>query len=96
MLCATLHAVAAPLRGGLTPALAAMENIGMDTRSLQLMLVHAAYGRSMIVAQSLESKLIVFLMSHAIENGYPIKNDSLKKLTMGALVNQFIDKYKPP
>ena len=67
----------------------------MDTRSLQLVLVHAAYGRSMIVAQSLESKLIVFLMSHAIENGYPINNDSLKKLTMGALVNQFIDKYKP-
>ena len=58
------------------------------------MLVHAAYGRAMLAANSLESKLRIFLMCHSIEGNYEIQKP-IHLMTFGALVKDFVEKYSP-
>ena len=72
-----------------------MEEIAFTAEKLQMLLVHAAYGRAMMAAHGMEMRLTVFLMCHAIENNYPIALDSIKKMTFGVLVREFVKKYKP-
>lgn len=63
-------------------------------KKFELTLVHAAYGRAMLAANALESKLCLFLMCHAVEGDYAIPN-SIKRMTLGALVNEFVARYAP-
>lgn len=71
-----------------------MENIEITVKKLQLTLVHAAYGRAMLAANSLESKLCMYLMCHATEGNYAIPK-SLKRMPLGALAKEFVAKYAP-
>lgn len=63
-------------------------------KKLQLTLVHAAYGRAMLAANSLESELCMYLMCYAIEGNYAIPK-SIKRMPLGALVKEFVAKYAP-
>ncbi|QNN47474.1 hypothetical protein H9L17_04875 [Thermomonas brevis] len=72
-----------------------MEDIDISVTRLQAFLVDASYGRALRMAHLLESRLVTFLMCHAIENNYPIDKDGIKKMTLGVLVKEFIAKFNP-
>ena len=72
-----------------------MEDLGFSAKQLQGILVDAAYGRAMRMAHLLESRLVTFLMYHAVENNYRIDRVRIKKMTLGVLSKEFIAKFNP-
>lgn len=73
-----------------------MSDTKLTYKQLQTILVQAAYGKAMMRAHHLELKLATFLMCHAVENNYKISHDAIKRMTLGVLVNEFINIYAPP
>lgn len=63
--------------------------------SLQLLLVHAAYGRAMISAHDLEMQLSAILMCHLIENEVDLSVEQIRRMTLGQLVRKFTSELKP-
>lgn len=63
--------------------------------SLQLVLVHAAYGRAMISAHDLEMQLSAILMCHLIGNEVDLTAEQIKRMTLGQLVKKFTNELKP-
>ncbi|MGN6739603.1 hypothetical protein [Dyella sp.] len=72
-----------------------MEELELTAKKLQLMLVHAAYGRAMMKAHQLEMHLSTLLLCHAIENKLPSGPDHIKRMTLGTLAREFVEKYGP-
>lgn len=64
--------------------------------SLQMVFVHAAYGRSMMAAHRLEQSLLVILSCYP--DNFPEKYTAEKigKMTLGSLVNVFVNCFSPP
>lgn len=72
-----------------------MEELELTAKKLQLMLVHAAYGRAMMKAHQLEMHLSTLLLCHAIKHKLPGDLSSIKRMTLGALSRGFVEKYNP-
>jgi len=61
----------------------------------QILLMHASYGRAMLAAHHMELRLSTFLLCNAIERDEPATHESFKKLTLGRLVNEFVNRFDP-
>lgn len=72
-----------------------MENESSLDKDIQLTMLHACYGKAVLSAHLLEMRLSLFLVCHAVEHGYGAPHEAIKKMTLGVLVNEFIEKYDP-
>jgi hypothetical protein len=59
-------------------------------------MLHVAYGKALLTSHQLEMRLSMLLQCHAVEHDYPAPQEAIKKMTLGVLVNEFIEKYDPP
>lgn len=73
----------------------ASDKVLQSAENLQMILMHAAYGRAMLAAHHLELRISTFLLCHAIETGADLSIDAVKRLTFGALVKDFVKKFNP-
>lgn len=63
---------------------------------VQLTMLHACYGKAVLSAHMLEMRLSLFMECHAVEHGYRASPEAIKRMTLGMLVNEFIEKHDPP
>jgi len=64
--------------------------------SLKMIFVYAAYGRSMMAAHQLEQNLLAIVSSHPEKLPEKYTAEKVRKMTLGSLVNIFINCYSPP
>ena len=72
-----------------------MDDESLSDKDVELTMLHACYGKAVLSAHLLEMRLALFLECHAVEHGYRAPHDAIQKMTLGVLVNEFIDKYDP-
>lgn len=68
----------------------------LSDKSLQMIFVYAAYGKSMMSAHKLELKLLAIVSCYPERLPEKCTAESVGKMTFGALVNLFVKCFNPP
>ena len=76
-----------------------MESFSQLNSAERIIAVHAAYGKAMIAAHSLELRIAAILFARAEEDvkiGKSVDSGAIDRLTLGQLINRFLLEFSPP
>ncbi len=72
-----------------------MEQATPPDKEVQLLMLHATYGKALLTSHQVERRLALLVQCHAISHGYSVPLEAIKKMTLGMLAAEFIKKYDP-